>query len=180
MSSASYRYAKSLIDLAVESNVLDDVYSLFEKFYDTVCLDKDLENVLKDETFTKKEKKDVLKNLFDDSDEVLFKNFLYLLADKNRIGEIKHIYLEFKRLYFEEKNILNVEVVSSNKLSKKIKEKLQSKLEDKFKNKIILNEKIDKDLIGGIVLYINGKMIDLSVKNELNNIKRQLKDTKIV
>ena len=36
------------------------------------------------------------------------------------------------------------------------------------------NEKIDKDIIGGIVLFINGKMIDLSVKNELNQIKRQL------
>ncbi len=45
---------------------------------------------------------------------------------------------------------------------------------------VLSNETIVKEDIGGIVLFINGKMIDLSVKNELNQIKRQLKETKIV
>ena len=90
------------------------------------------------------------------------------------------IYLNFKKMYLEYKGILDVEVVSANPLSDELKESLKNKLSKKLDKTIILNEKIDKDIIGGIVLFINGKMIDLSVKNELNQIKRQLKETKIV
>ncbi|WP_290772305.1 ATP synthase F1 subunit delta [Anaerofustis sp.] len=180
MSNASYRYAYSLSLLCAEEGMTDSVYNDFTLFYDLIGSNENLYKLLINETVKKEDKKNVLKNIFDSKDNILLKNFINLLIDKNRIAEIKLIYLNFKDLYLKDKGILNVEVVSAVKLSDEMKLSLKNKLTDKFNKDIILTEKVDKDIIGGIVLYIDGNMIDLSVKNELDTIKRQLKETKIV
>ena len=132
------------------------------------------------ETIKKEEKKGIIDNIFQENDNLILKNFLKILVEKDRISEIKLIYLDFKNLYFDFKGILNVLVVSVNPLSEEIKEKLKNKLSKKYNKEVILSEKTDKNIIGGLVLYANGKMIDLSVKKDLDSLKRQLKETKIV
>ncbi|EDS72494.1 ATP synthase F1 subunit delta [Anaerofustis stercorihominis] len=180
MSSASYRYAYSLSELCIEENMMEVVYKEFTDFYELLNKSEELYTLLSDETFKKEDKKRVIDNVFDKDDNIMLKNFLFLLVDKNRIGEIKLIYLDFKNLYLEHSGILNVEVKSANELSEELIGSLKNKLSDKFNKKIILSKSVDKNIIGGMILYINGKMIDLSVKNELDMIKRQLKETKIV
>ena len=180
MSSASYRYAYSLSELCIEENMMEVVYKEFTDFYELLNKSEELYTLLSDETFKKEDKKRVIDNVFDKDDNIMLKNFLFLLVDKNRIGEIKLIYLDFKNLYLEHSDILNVEVKSANELSEELIGSLKNKLSDKFNKKIILSKSVDKNIIGGMILYINGKMIDLSVKNELDMIKRQLKETKIV
>lgn len=180
MSSASYRYAYSLSELCIEENMMEVVYKEFTNFYELLNKSEELYTLLSDETFKKEDKKRVIDNVFDKDDNIMLKNFLFLLVDKNRIGEIKLIYLDFKNLYLEHSGILNVEVKSANELSEELIGSLKNKLSDKFNKKIILSKSVDKNIIGGMILYINGKMIDLSVKNELDMIKRQLKETKIV
>ena len=180
MSSASYRYAYSLSELCTEENTMECVYKEFTDFYELLNKSEELYTLLSDETFKKEDKKRVIDNVFDKDDNIMLKNFLFLLVDKNRIDEIKLIYLDFKNLYLEHSGILNVEVKSANELSEELLDSLKNKLLDKFNKKIILSRSVDKNIIGGIILYINGKMIDLSVKNELDIIKRQLKETKIV
>ena len=167
MSSASYRYAYSLSELCIEENMMEVVYKEFTDFYELLNKSEELYTLLSDETFKKEDKKRVIDNVFDKDDNIMLKNFLFLLVDKNRIGEIKLIYLDFKNLYLEHSGILNVEVKSANELSEELIGSLK-------------NKSVDKNIIGGMILYINGKMIDLSVKNELDMIKRQLKETKIV
>ena len=180
MSSASYRYAYSLSELCIEENMMEVVYKEFTDFYELLNKSGELYTLLSDETFKKEDKKRVIDNVFDKDDNIMLNNFLFLLVDKNRIGEIKLIYLDFKNLYLEHSGILNVEVKSANELSEELIGSLKNKLSDKFNKKIILSKSVDKNIIGGMILYINGKMIDLSVKNELDMIKRQLKETKIV
>lgn len=180
MSNAAYRYAYSLSSLCIEENIIDTIYDKFTSFYDSLLSNEELYNVLSNETIMKEDKKSIFNNILSDEDNKILKNFFNILVDKDRICEIKMIYLNFKKMYLEYKGILDVEVVSANPLSDELKESLKNKLSKKLDKTIILNEKIDKDIIGGIVLFINGKMIDLSVKNELNQIKRQLKETKIV
>ncbi|RGD73564.1 ATP synthase F1 subunit delta [Anaerofustis stercorihominis] len=180
MSSASYMYAYSLSELCIEENMMEVVYKEFTDFYELLNKSQELYTLLSDETFKKEDKKRVIDNVFDKDDNIMLKNFLFLLVDKNRIGDIKLIYLDFKNLYLEHSGILNVEVKSANELSEELIGSLKNKLSDKFNKKIILSKRVDKNIIGGMILYINGKMIDLSVKNELDMIKRQLKETKIV
>lgn len=180
MSNDSYRYAYSLFLLCAEEGMAESVYNDFTLFYDLIGSNENLYKLLINETIKKEDKKNVLKNIFDSKDNILLKNFINLLIDKNRIAEIKLIYLNFKDLYLKNKGILNVEVVSAVKLSDEMRLSLKDKLSDKFNKDIILTERVDKDIIGGIVLYIDGNMMDLSVKNELDTIKRQLKETKIV
>ncbi len=180
MSNAAYRYAYSLASLCIEENIMDDVYNEFTSLYDSLVSNEEFFSALTNETIKKDERKNVIKNIFDNKDNKILENFLYILVEKDRICEIKLIYLDFKKMYHDFKGITDVEVVSVNPLSDELKESLKNKLSKKLGKTIVLNERIDKDIIGGIVLFINGKMIDLSVKNELNQIKRQLKETKIV
>jgi len=180
MSNASYRYAYSLSSLCIEENIMKVVYEDFTEFYNLLDKSEDLYLLLTDITFKKDDKKKVIDNVFDEKDSEVLKNFLHLLIDKGRIDEIKLIYLDFKNLYLEYEGVLNVEVKSADKLSEELRISLIDKLKNKFSKDIVLTETVDKNIIGGIILYINGKMIDLSVRNELDIIKRQLKETKIV
>ena len=149
---------------------VDDNLSIKACLLYTSNKSQELYTLLSDETFKKEDKKRVIDNVFDKDDNIMLKNFLFLLVNKNRIDEIKLIYLDFKNLYLEHSGILNVEVKSANELSEELLDSLKNKLSDKFNKKIILSKSVDKNIIGGIILYINGKMIDLSVKNELDII----------
>ena len=127
---------------------------------------------------SKREKKDIIEKM--NLENEIFKNFLFLLIDKDRFDLIKLIYLDFKKMYFEEKNILTAEIVTKIPLDEISKEKLVKKLKEKYDKEIILTEKTDEAILGGMILYIDGKVIDLSIRQKLNDLRQKLYETKIV
>lgn len=106
-----------------------------------------------------------------DFDPVL-KAFLSVLLKKRKVNYLIIIASEYHKLAFDHLKSLDVNLQSIESLTEDIREKLVVKLENTFNKKIILTETIDPKLLGGFVLLINNRLLDLSIKGKLTNLKK--------
>lgn len=119
-------------------------------------------------------KSGVLDELLGGADE-LVRNFLRLTADKGRIGEIEEIAREFDRLVARAEGILDVELTTAVELSDEETRGVISQIEKASGRKVEATQRVDPDLIGGIVLQAGSLRLDASVRGRLNRLRRELK-----
>ena len=117
------------------------------------------------------EKKLVLNEIFgkDNSDNL---NILLYILDKGRINCIKYIVAEYLKIYYRKNRILDVRATFTKELTEEQKKKLIDKLSQKTGKEINLEVKIDKNILGGGIIRIGDKIIDGSIRRELDNWKR--------
>lgn len=110
----------------------------------------------------------------DKIDEIL-KNFVALLARSNNLKLADKIEKEFVKLWDEKKGLAKVEVTTAGKLDKDIKEKLNFNIMKWLdKNKVEMEEKIDKDILGGIIVKYEDTVIDGSLRKKIEHLKQKL------
>ncbi len=167
-------YGEAFFELAVEKNKLD----IFKKDLDHVekifADHKDLLVLLENPNVTKDDKKKVIDQIFVDLDKDS-RNLLKVLIDKNRINvfrEIKNAYVE---RYNSEKQILTGIVYTTELLSQEELKKLEESLSKKYNKQVELKNEIDKKLIAGLSIAIDGQVIDDSVRAKLDGLRRSLK-----
>ena len=103
--------------------------------------------------------------------EKRIKNFVDILKKNNDLSLVDKIVDEYNKHHRNQRNISRIEITSSNKLNPEI----LNKIIQKFKKQIEIEEKIDKSLIGGMVIKIdNSLLIDGSVKRKLEDLKKNL------
>ena len=85
------------------------------------------------------------------------------------VGDIKEYFL---KLYYEENNKLPITAIFAKELSEKQRELLIEKLEKKYGKKIVLNLEVDKEIIGGGILKIGNEVINGSIKNQIEEMKK--------
>jgi len=108
--------------------------------------------------------------------EKIIKNFVGVLIENNGINKKDKIIEEFNKLWNKENNIVEVLVVSAKKISEEINSLLNNYIAKLTASKnVILNNKIDKDILSGVVLKYEDKILDGSFKNQLNGLKKQMK-----
>jgi F-type H+-transporting ATPase subunit delta len=168
------RYAKSLIELASESNQVEAVRSDM-KLIQKICDENREFNLFLKSPIIKTDKKiEVLNNIFDKKISSISLSFLKLITSKHREAIIEEISKAFEDQYKVNNNIFTAIVTSANGLDKKTKEKVIGLLKDQMKGEVELIEKIDSKTIGGFVLTIGDKQIDKTVARQLSNMKKQL------
>jgi len=114
---------------------------------------------------------EAIKNVTGEELEKRIKNFVNILKKNNDFSLSKKIIRQYENYYRERKNISKVEIISSQKLESKILNKLLSK----FKKQIEIEEKVDKSLIGGVIVKIdNNILIDGSVKRKLEDLRKSI------
>ncbi len=101
-------------------------------------------------------------------------NFMKILCEKRMVHHIDECLREYERLYNENNNIKVVNITTAKPVSSSILEKLIFKLEEKTGGSIVLKKRVDESCIGGIIIEMDGKRIDSSVKSELSNLKKSL------
>ena len=170
----AYRYAKALIDLASEQNVLKEVnedMALFEQ----VCKENDqFTAVMASPIVRHDKKKNILKSLFEAKVHKVSFSIFNILTAKNREKLILPITKEFQKLYDLQFSVQQIKVSSAEKLNDAQRNELIGIVAAKTKKQIVLEEKIDESLIGGYVLTIGDTQIDTSIKKKLNNLKLAL------
>ena len=166
------RYAKSLLDLAVEQNKLDEVYGDVQ-YLGEATKNRDLYMMLKSPIIQSEKKNAVLSTLFQGKLSELTLAYLKLLVNKHREMYIPEIVEEFRNQYKKMKHITTVKVTSASELSDDVLELLKKKLtesHDTFENLEIVTA-VDPDIIGGFVLEFDDKRYDASVQSKLNDLK---------
>lgn len=170
------RYAKSLLDLAIEKGQLDQVNNDMV-LVDEVCKsNRDLVLMLKSPIINTDKKQIVLKEVFSGKISDMTLQFMNLMTDKRRENIIEEISAAFKSQYKAYKQITSAVVISAIPLDADAKARITAIVKAESKGEIEITEKIDPTLIGGFVLTVGDKQIDESVVRKFSDIKKTLLD----
>lgn len=101
-------------------------------------------------------------------------NFLALVKQKRDLKKLDKIYNKFIEVYQREKGILEAEVVSARPLSSVVKEEIEAWLKKITHREPKMNLLTDESLLGGVVMKFGYTIIDASLANCLNNLKKSL------
>ena len=166
-------YANALFEVAQEHDVIDDVRDQLGQFADELDQNRDLQIFLFSPYFSSQEKKDGIRKIVEDADE-RFLNFLELLAERHRMPAIFRIRRAYDALWREENKLLPVTVTSAIELDEGLVEGLGKKIEEQTGKKVELTSKVDPDVLGGLVLQVGNMVLDASIRNRLEQLRKQV------
>ena len=165
------RYSKAIFEIAEEKNQVKEIYEMLNSAMVLYRTDKEFKNFILNPLIDNEQKKSVLNEIFGkDNSENL--NILLYILDKGRINCIKYIVAEYLKIYYKKNRILDVKATFTKELTDEQKKKLIDKLSQKTGKEINLEIKIDKDILGGGIIKIGDKIIDGSIRRELDNWKK--------
>ena len=170
---AGNRYAKSLIGLAIEKNVLDVIYSDMVLISETVEGSKDLDLLLKSPIVKTDKKQEILTIIFGKNISELTSKFLTLISARKREAIIGNIASAFIIQYKVLKNIIVTEITSAVKLDDSQKKKILQLLNTDATSGVEVVEKINPEIIGGFIVRVDDKQIDASLSRKLEDLRQE-------
>jgi F-type H+-transporting ATPase subunit delta len=173
MASAQRMYARALYEAAKEQDKLDAAREELGDFVEAQRQVPELRELLRNPQLDQRLKASALEELLG-GDEALVRNFLLLLAEKNRVGEIDEIAREFDRLVAEAEGILDVELTTAVELSDEETRDVIAQIEKASGRKVEATQRVDPDLIGGLVLQAGSLRLDASVRGRLDRLRQEL------
>lgn len=171
VSKASGRYAKALLELAEEQDVLEQTLEDVLFIKETIDGSRDLLIALKSPVIKPEKKVAILEEIFADEVSELVHKFITLIARKNRQSMIDEIANSFIEVYNDHVGIIEAKVSVANKLTDEQLEKVKSKLATVTGKKIQIVENVDEDLRGGMAIKIADTVIDGTVKHKLEQLE---------
>jgi len=167
------RYAEALYELAREEGIVDEIESAYGRVAETLDAVPDATAFLTHPLVPRMNKLSFIDKAFPDEPRYL-RNLLHLLVKNGREGYIKLIYDEFRALRSARENIARVEVATAKPLSQKDKDRLAKHLGAALGKRVEIEERIDPDLLGGVRLELDGKVIDGTLRAKLAQLQTAL------
>lgn len=169
-------YSEALYELAKEDGTLGVISEELIAVSDIFSENAELYDILSAPTVTDKEKTELLDSIFGGKISVTALDFLCLAACKGRIRNLSGIAEALRTLRYTDEGIMEVTVTTVRALSDAQRTRLKEKLEAKYGRKIIMTEKTDPDMLGGVIVTCGDTMLDGSVRTKLDNMRTQLKN----
>ena len=170
----STRYAKALFQLSSSNNNSEQVLKELKIVSSTIKREDKLFKMVVNPTIKNNTKKSVFTGLFSRSVGSVTMKFLNLVIAKGRASCLLDIIEKYEDIYNIDKNISVVEIVSAEPIPAEIKETIKEKARVNG-GEILLKEKIDKKLIGGLVIKRGDLQYDASIRKKINSAKRAFK-----
>ena len=173
MSVAHRTYALALFQAAKEKERLAEVREELGDFVAAVDQVPELDALLRNPQLDPRAKAQALDDVLGGADE-LVRNFLLLVVEKNRGGQIREIQRELERLIAKEERRLTVELTTAYELSDDEASEIVTQIEKASGRPVDATRDVDPDLIGGIVLQAGSLRVDASVRGRLERLRREL------
>ncbi|MGV1015457.1 MAG: F0F1 ATP synthase subunit delta [Methyloceanibacter sp.] len=171
------RYAFALFDLAKEEGALDQVAADLDRFGQALDASKDLTRLVKSPAFSAGEQAKALAPVLDQLDiGGLTKNFLLLLAKNRRLFAIPDMISAFRAMLARERGETSASITTAAKLTDTQITALKQALTAVLGKNVMLEERVDPALLGGLVVKIGSRMIDTSLRTRLNSLKVAMKE----
>lgn len=168
------RYAKSLIELAQEKSILEEIKDDMTLFHNTVDESRDLELLLKSPIVSHYEKGTILKKIFTGKVHELTLLFFDLICKKNREEVLFAMSKQFLRRYNVVKGIQIATITTAVELSEAMKQKVADAVKDATNaNEVKLESVVDAGIIGGYVLKIEDRQVDDSIRGRLDALRQE-------
>ncbi len=168
----SYRYAKSLLDLALEKGQLEQVREDMQLVASVIRESRDLLLMLKSPVIKTDKKQEILKAVFGGKIGVITTAFIDIITAKRRESELATIAESFLNQYKANKKILTAVITTASGLDKSLRDKVMEIVKGSTQSEVELQEKIDKSLIGGFILRVGDKQVDASIIRQIKNLDR--------
>jgi F-type H+-transporting ATPase subunit delta len=166
-------YARALFEVAKEHGDLDRVRDELGQFTTALDESRDLQLYFFSPYFSSDEKRDGIERIVEDADERVV-NFLKLLAERHRMPVLPRIRRAFDALWAKENRLLPVTVTSAVDLDEGLVQDIGKRIEEQTGQRVELSSKVDPDLLGGLVVRVGNMVLDASVRNRLEQLRKQV------
>ena len=175
------RYAKSLLDLAVEKGQLEQVYNDVQYLQQLTKESREFLNILRSPVVKADTKLKVVKAVTAGKISDLTFSFISLLINKTREAVLPEVITSFIQQYKEHKNIHIVKLTTAVPVSEEIKQRIieQVRKTSDIQN-IELETVVKPDIIGGFVLQTGDKLVDASISYDLKAVSRQFENNDFI
>ena len=168
------RYAKSLIDLAIEKDQLEPVYQDMVLMQGLTQASPELVRVLKSPVISGEKKEKILDALTKDKLGIISSSFNRLLVRKGREAHLPEIVSSFIRQYKDYRGIHIVTLTTAIAPSEEVKSAIIKKIKESADYKEVeLKTVVRPEIIGGFIIEVDGRLIDASILYDLSVIKKQ-------
>ena len=166
-------YARSLFEVAREHGDLDTVREQLAQVADAIDGDRGLQTFFFSPYFSTPEKKDGLHKAIVDADPIVV-SFLELLVEKHRMPALFRIRRELDRLWRDENKVLPVQLTSAVTLDDATVASLGAAIGEGTGRKVDLTATVEPSILGGIVLRVGNSILDASIRNRLESLRKQV------
>ena len=166
-------YSRALFEVAREQDKLDKVHEQVGEFADAVSEQRDLQVFFFSPYFSIEEKKEGLDKAVQGADEIVL-NTLHLLLEKHRMPALFRIRDQLDKLWEEENRLLAVDLTSAIELDDRTVKRVRDAIAEQTDRRIQLKTHVDPDILGGIVLRVGNSILDASIRNRLEQLRRQV------
>jgi F-type H+-transporting ATPase subunit delta len=166
-------YGRSLFEVARERDKLDLIREQLGQVADAVAQHRELQTYFFSPYFSTEEKQQALSRVIEGGDEILM-NFLKLLIENHRMPVLFRIRAHYERLWDEERRTLPVEITSAVQLDEQTTESLGRTIGERAGRNVTLSTRVDPDILGGIVVRVGNSILDASIRNRLEQLRRHV------
>jgi F-type H+-transporting ATPase subunit delta len=166
-------YARSLFEVAKEEDKLDTVREQLGQFADALHDDRELQVFFFSPYFSTEEKKDGLAKVIVGAEAAVL-NFFELLVEKHRMPVIFRIRRTYDELWEHENKLLPVTITSAIELDEDIARRIGDQIGEQTGQRVELTKTVDPDIIGGLVLRVGNSILDASIRNRLETLRKNV------
>jgi len=166
-------YARALFQAAKDHDVLDDVHDELGQFADALNQNRDLMVFFFSPYFSSEEKKQALHKAVQEADS-RFTNFLEALIERHRMPVIFRIRANFDQMWEKEHELLPVVLTSAVELDDETVRSIGDRVGEQTGRTVELSSHVDPDILGGIVLRVGNFILDASIRNRLEQLRKQV------
>jgi F-type H+-transporting ATPase subunit delta len=173
MADAARVYAEALFEVGRDKGKLDALRQQLGQFADAVDRNHDLQVFFFSPYLSSAEKVEGIRRAISGAEPELI-NFLGLLVDKHRMTEVFRIRRELDELWKHENRRIDVTVTSAVELDPSVVEKIGQEVERQTGEKVDLSSRVDGEILGGIVLQVGNMVLDASIRNRLEKLRKSV------
>jgi ATP synthase F1 delta subunit len=166
-------YARSLFEVASEQDKLDLVREQLGAFADALDETRELQVFFFSPYFSTQEKRDGLDRAVSGADPAVV-NFLELLIENHRMPVIFRVRRAYDELWEHENRLLPVQVTSAVELDRATVKEIGDRIAEQTGQKVDLSASVEPDILGGIVVRVGNQVLDASVRNRLEQLRKQV------
>jgi len=171
------RYALALYQIAENNDKVEKYIEDLKEINKLIQENTELKDVIKHPQISTEQKKKTFISIFKGQVDEELLTFLLILIEKDRILFLKEKIVQMEKIHLERMNTLKGLVVTTVPLTEDERISLINTLNKKYQKEIILEEKIDPSILGGIYVRINNDVIDGTIKSKLDELKNIISRT---
>ena len=167
-------YGKALLEAAADADVLEDVVAEVSFVGGLLGEDADLRLFVESPSIESAQKREVFEKTFRGKATDTFINFLLLLVDKGREAELAAILAAFGAFHDEHVGLVRAEVVSVEQLAEEEIDKLAAAIGASIDKQVIVSNKVDPEMLGGVIVRYQGMVADGSLRTALKELRSEM------